>query len=490
MPDRFFSARPVSSRHRRRRPPAGDAPISVRFHQELDTYVMERVRSAVTLPLVLLGVLLVSAFAVWQKTPVSHLAVLAVLVPSVGGVAAVARQRVRGAVRAVLAAADSARTAELEVLSRVVAAGEKTVLWSADELCRGERPPMPAPRMAEAEGLAGQVESAVVELLMQSVASLRRVYDESQTSVQLDVLRCVAVRQHALLSKALSALTELQRQTDDPELLAKMFHIDHLTVRARRHVEGTALLGGHSLRRTRQPVSVTTALRGAVSEVVQYSRVTVTAGDVGARWSCPGHVGPDLTHLLAELIENALEYSDPATKVEVRAHRVPAGLAVEIEDRGMSMHPQMRQKAAQLLDAPDQVDVSGQVRAGQIGLLITARIAQQLGIKVALHDNLMGGTTAVVVVPEHRLVATQPDGQEIAEHSPAPAPVPYPAGQPGVPEASSVPLPDLPRRVSGRPSVPAPARQQAPVTAAVPGRAAAFRDGVRGRPAAPHELTD
>ncbi|MFB7597603.1 sensor histidine kinase [Streptomyces sp. NPDC056160] len=458
----------------------------MRFHQELDAYVMERVLSAVMQPLALLGVLLGSAFVTWQKVPVSHLALLAVLVPLVGGVVVAALQKARDTGRAVLSAADSARTAELEGLARVVAAAEKTVLWSADELCRGERPPMPAPRMAEATGLAGQVESAVVELQMQAVASLRRVHDESQTSVQLDVLRCVAVRQHALISKALTALTDLQGQTDDPELLAAIFRIDHLVVRARRHVEGTALLGGHSLRRTRQPVTVTTALRGAVSEVVQYPRVTVTAGDVGIRWSCPGHVGPDLTHLLAELIENALEYSDPATKVEVRAQQVPTGLAVEIEDRGMSMHPRIRHRVDQLLAAPDQVDVSDQVRAGQIGLLITARIAQQLGIKVALHDNLMGGTTAVVIVPEQLLVTTQPAGEEIPEHIPPPAVVPSSVRQHGAPAASPAPLPDLPRRVSGQP--PAPARQpspHAPVTASVPGRAAAFRDGVRGGPPVP-----
>ncbi|MDX3370839.1 ATP-binding protein, partial [Streptomyces sp. ME02-6987-2C] len=328
-----------------------------------------------------------------------------------------------------------------------------------------------------------------------------RVHDESQSVVLLEVLRRLAMREHALVSKALQALSQLEMLTDDPELLAKIFEIDHLVTRMRRQVESTAVLGGQSLRSVRRPVPVTTALRGAVSEVVQYPRVAVAAGSVGAELGLPGHVGPDLTHLLAELIENACECSDPATRVMVRAQRVPHGLAIEVEDRAIPMHPQTRAQMNHLLKAPDEVDVSGQVRAGQLGLLVAAKIAQSHGMTVLLQENTTGGTTALVVIPARLLVAIPsvedagaPPPEEARGSGRQPQQV---AATPAVPEAAqaahrgvaeaptaeagqSTDAPALPTRTRRTGSFrPPQEREQAPVSAATPGLAAAFRNGLQ-----------
>lgn len=290
------------------------------------------------------------------------------------------------------------------------------------------------------------------------VASLIRVHDESQSVVLLEVLRGLAMREHGLVGKALAALTELEMLTDDPELLSKVFEIDHLVTRVRRQVESTAVLGGRSLRSVRRPVPVATALRGAVSEVVQYPRVVVAAGSVGAELGLPGHVGPDLTHLVAELIENACECSDPANRVWVRAQRVPNGLAIEVEDRAIPMRPQTRAQMNHLLQAPDEVDVSGQVRAGQLGLLVAAKIAQTHGLSVLLQENVTGGTTALVVVPDRLLVAITPV-DETQAHRPTIGPAASPSTQPAVTTAGQVshPVIGLPAAGESQRSVPAPA---------------------------------
>jgi predicted regulator of Ras-like GTPase activity (Roadblock/LC7/MglB family) len=47
----------------------------------------------------------------------------------------------------------------------------------------------------------------------------------------------------------------------------------------------------------------------------------------------------DVTHMLAELIENAVQYSPPGTNVQVRGGRVANGYAIEIEDRGLGIPP-------------------------------------------------------------------------------------------------------------------------------------------------------
>ncbi|CAM5638760.1 hypothetical protein SMICM304S_10496 [Streptomyces microflavus] len=185
------------------------------------------------------------------------------------------------------------------------------------------------------------------------VASLIRVHDESQSVVLLEVLRGLAMREHGLVGKALAALTELEMLTDDPELLSKVFEIDHLVTRVRRQVESTAVLGGRSLRSVRRPGSrrdraAGCGLRGGAVP----ARGGCGPGSVGAELGLPGHVGPDLTHLVAELIENACECSDPANRVWVRAQRVPNGLAIEVEDRAIPMRPQTRAQTSHHLSGP------------------------------------------------------------------------------------------------------------------------------------------
>ncbi|MEU3936634.1 ATP-binding protein [Streptomyces sp. NPDC029044] len=487
MPDSAFPARPAAPGHRRRRPP------------RIDPITLHHVRRAVALPMVLLATLLGAVFALWSMSAVGPGWLLADLVCGLAGVALVAARGVRTAAGAMQAAVEEAQAAALTAVAEAGAAVEKSVQWSADELCRGGRPALPDMHTPPSASPTVEINKALSSLQAQAIASLIRVHDESQSVVLLEVLRRLAMREHALVGKALEALSQLEKLTDDPELLSKIFEIDHLVTRMRRQVESTAVLGGQSLRSVRRPVPVATALRGAVSEVVQYPRVAVAAGSVGAELGLPGHVGPDLTHLLAELIENACECSDPATKVTVRAQRVSNGLAIEVEDRAIPMHPQTRAQMNHLLKAPDEVDVSGQVRAGQLGLLVAAKIAQSHGLSVLLQENVTGGTTALVVIPARLIVAipSLEDSGALPRRPRPSAPPRQSATAPAVP-AGQVPRPDTagaPRAGEAGHSADAPAlptrtrqagsfrppreREQAPVTAATPGLAAAFRKGIQ-----------
>lgn len=489
MSDSATPARPAATGHRRRRP-------------ALDAFTLHRARRAVVLPLVLLAAVLVTAFALRSVSAVGPGWVLASLVCGLPGVGLVAARGARTVAEAVQSIVEESQAAALKAVTGAAAAVGKSVQWSADELCRGKRPPLPDPQTPQSPNRNAEIDKALSALQTQAITSLIRVHDESQSVVLLEVLRRLAMREHALVNKALQALSRLEMLTDDPELLAKIFEIDHLVTRMRRQVESTAVLGGQSLRSVRQPVPVTTVLRGAVSEVVQYPRVTVAAGSVGVELGLPGHVGPDLTHLLAELIENACECSDPATKVMVRAQRVALGLAIEVEDRAIPMHPQTRAQMNHLLKAPDEVDVSGQVRAGQLGLLVAAKIAQSHGLSVLLQENVTGGTTALVVIPTRLLIAippvddtgalppeeVRPSGRQPQQVAATPAaPVAGQIARPGIAEAleatavgNSADAPALPTRTRRTGSFRPPhQREQAPAAAATPGLAAAFRNGLQ-----------
>ncbi|MEU9734112.1 ATP-binding protein [Streptomyces sp. NPDC048002] len=487
MSDSAFPARPTGPGHRRQPPP-------------VDAITLHCARRAVALPLALVAALLTAAFTLWSLLSVGPGWILVGLLCGLAGVASVATREARTAAGAVSTAVEETKAAALSTVAEAAAAIEKSVQWSADELCRGGRPPLHNPQAPPPASPGSDINNVLSVLQGQAIASLIRVHDESQSVVLLEVLRRLAMREHALVGKALLALSKLEMLTDDPELLAKIFEIDHLVTRMRRQVESTAVLGRQSLRSANRPVPVTTALRGAVSEVVQYPRVSVAAGSVGAELGLPGHVGPDLAHLLAELIENACECSDPATKVMVRAQRVANGLAVEVEDRAVPMHPQARTQMNHLLAAPDEVDVSGQVRAGQLGLLVAAKIAQSHGLSVVLQENVTGGTTALVVIPARLLVALPRIGdagihtgeahtprlsqrQAVAPPTPSARQATHesPADATGTATANrSADAPALPTRPRQTGAFRPPReREQAPVSAPTPGLAAAFRTGIQ-----------
>lgn len=246
MIDTAFPTRLAATGNRRRRPP------------QIDSLTIRCVRRAVARPLLLLTALLGGVFAAWSLSTVTPGLLVAVLVVGLVVVAWVADRGARTAAGAVQVSAEERRAAVLTAFTGAAAAVEKSVAWSADELCRGARPPLPDTAPPQSASPNAEVDTVLSALQVQAVAALIRVHDESQSVVLLEVLRRLAMREHALVSKALTALSQLEMLTDDPELLSKIFEIDHLVTRMRRQVESTAVLGGQSLRSVRRPVPVTT----------------------------------------------------------------------------------------------------------------------------------------------------------------------------------------------------------------------------------------
>uniref|UniRef100_A0AAU2AEY9 histidine kinase n=1 Tax=Streptomyces sp. NBC_00093 TaxID=2975649 RepID=A0AAU2AEY9_9ACTN len=457
----------------------------------IDRFVLEQIRSAVAPPLVICIGFLGVAVIVWRtgQVPTGYLLALVTCGPVAATVAGVFRSRT--AAKAV----DQAHKAQLQRVTAAAAALEKLVQFTAEELCRGGTPSVPESLPPiEAAGPADDVVALLDELQVQAADALIRVHSESRSSVLLSMNGQFARREHALLDRALELLDLVQRQTDDPDQLDTLWKLDHLVTRLRRWVESKSASAGESLRSHQQPVNVVELLRGAVQEVEYYSQVSIAASTVGVDLGLPRHVGPDLTHLLAELVENATAFCDQSAKVQVRAQQVPRGLAIEVEDRvAIPMKSADRTRYNLLLEDPDQVDVTPLVRAGKLGLLTAAKIARIHGIAVHLSENSTGGTTALVVVPNRLLVqraapsalptpAAVPTPQYTSP--PPPAVTPHTAlAPPGVGQEGGVP--PLPQRVP-EDVEPEPAPLRPPSARPRFGLAAEFRDSFRsGR--APHD---
>lgn len=205
----------------------------------------------------------------------------------------------------------------------------------------------------------------------------------------------LARRSQVLLHRQLALLDQMERRIDDPDELEDLFRLDHLTTRMRRLAESLIILSGATpARGWRKPVPLIDVVRAAVAEVEDFTRVDVhDLPDV----RMVGSAVADLTHLFAELIENAVVFSPPHTQAHVRAELVGAGLALEIEDRGLGMSAQALRDANERIDDADQVDL---LDTDQLGLFVVNRLAHRHNIRVTLQSSAYGGITAVVLVPD------------------------------------------------------------------------------------------
>ncbi|MBW5486665.1 sensor histidine kinase, partial [Streptomyces bambusae] len=215
----------------------------------------------------------------------------------------------------------------------------------------------------------------------------------------------LARRNQVLLHRQLTLLDTMERRTEDTEELADLFRLDHMTTRMRRHAEGLVILSGAApSRQWRKPVQLMDVVRAAVAEVEDYERIEVR------RLPRLGIAGPavaDITHLIAELLENATVFSPPHTAVQVHGERVANGFTLEIHDRGLGMTPEA------LLDANLRISDSPEFALSdtdRLGLFVVSRLAQRHSVKVSLQPSPYGGTTAVVLLPA-ALLTEAPDTQ-------------------------------------------------------------------------------
>ncbi|MFD4924618.1 sensor histidine kinase [Streptomyces goshikiensis] len=388
---------------------------------------------------------------------------------------------VLGALVAALLGAQRAAKAvrdRCEALRRSSARGRQELRTAAERLGRGESVARPLRTAPNPPGPVGDP-SAVDEFWLLA-QELRGAREQAHTTLvrlaappapsdsdrKVEVFVNLARRLQSLVHREISLLDDLEDVVEDPDLLKELFHVDHLATRIRRHAENLAVLGGAASRRQwTRPIDLSEVLRSSVAEVEQYTRVKVVPPAGG---TVRGHAVADVVHLVAELVENATVFSAPDTDVVVRAERVTAGIAVEVEDRGLGMPPEEQHRMNALLGDPDQCDVRRLLADGRIGLFVVSALARRHGIAVELKSNIYGGVLAVLVLPQDLLGAEAPgasdalggsrttslaDGEaeagpplepvRVTPPRPEPAGPAYPpGGGPGVPAwARSVPRP-------------------------------------------------
>jgi signal transduction histidine kinase len=430
------------------------------------------VRSLSLLPALVVGLLLAAAWTLQALGHVPAPVAIGAILLTCGPVLLFADRRaqaVAGAARRQQAEQRAGIEAWLARLTAKIAEGRKDVALALGQVERGEltvdfpysREPTATgdPYAAAERALESAQTEAWQTVFLAAVHQNRLVNAERE---QADVFLAIAGRLQALVSRTIDAIDIVERDIEDPDQLNQVFKVDHLATQIRRAVESLAVLGGRMPPKTLQPLPLSAALRGAVAEVEDFARVRVTLPQQDR--ALPGYAGPGVVHLLAELVENATKFSPPDTEVQLRATAVPAGLAIEVEDRGLPMSPAKLEAMNRLLEAPETVDLREQIKSGRIGLLVAARLAFRHHIRVVLRPNVLGGTQAVVILPTTLLLdpSRQPDRQPAAAPQPPNHPIPpvvRPAHAPGPADPVVLPRRSAPARLAdvssgGRPRPP------------------------------------
>ncbi|MFE4639779.1 nitrate- and nitrite sensing domain-containing protein [Streptomyces sp. NPDC056730] len=225
----------------------------------------------------------------------------------------------------------------------------------------------------------------------------------------------LSLRTLGLVERQLGVIEGLEEREQDPEQLATLFKLDHMATVMRRHSENLLVLAGHEHGHgSTGPVPLVDVLRAAVSEIERYERVTIQSLPPHAQVA--GFAADDLSHLVAELLENATSFSPPEAEVQLSGWLLETGeVMLSVQDQGIGMSAdRLGALNARLADpdvreggdgAPREPYLSEPEGEG-LGLRVAGLLAARHGVRIELREHQQGGVAAVVVLPQALLPAS------------------------------------------------------------------------------------
>ncbi|MGK5629055.1 nitrate- and nitrite sensing domain-containing protein [Streptomyces sp. URMC 123] len=300
----------------------------------------------------------------------------------------------------------------------------------------------------------------------------------------------LALRGIALTERQIDVIEGLERDETDPDRLQTLFELDHLATRTRRYGHNLLVLAGAGNGADgAAPVPLLDVARAAVSEIERYGRVRIESLPPGT--GVVGEAADALSHLVAELLDNATAFSPPTADVRLAGRLLESGeIVLGVLDEGLGMTENRlaeinaRLAAAGTDGGPDAGPEAQPGRGADVlglGLHVVARLAARHGFQVRLRQRKRGGTAATVVIPTRLLAPVDTEGGGAVA-----APRPEPAGEHARTSADER-LPTRADAVAGAGLAPAYGADAAPgAGAAVPSDAPGWADAVV-RPEVPAE---
>ncbi|MBT2382028.1 nitrate- and nitrite sensing domain-containing protein [Streptomyces sp. ISL-11] len=285
----------------------------------------------------------------------------------------------------------------------------------------------------------------------------------------------LSLRTLGLVERQLAVIEGLEAHETDPERLETLFTLDHLATRMRRNSENLlAIAGAESGSARTAPVPLLDVLRASAGEIERYQRVRIQSLPPHALLA--GYASDDVSHLVAELLENATAFSPADSHVQLSGWTLETGeIVLSVQDEGIGITADRLGELNALLADPDpegprapgaptgRADLAGhpeqQGDPGRgLGLYVVARLAGRHGVRVQLREQMTGGTAALVVLPLPVLADGSPTVTGLADTPLVPGAAAAPRIHlPGsIAEANSHALPGRPQRTADVRAIPSP----------------------------------
>ncbi|MER7047510.1 ATP-binding protein [Streptomyces jumonjinensis] len=219
-------------------------------------------------------------------------------------------------------------------------------------------------------------------------------------------------------AKAVSMLADLREMQDrhSEEVFGDLLKLDHNTSQLGLLTDRLALLmGGRASRAWNKPIVVESILRGAVGRIAAYQRVRLHSSSTAA---VAGYAAEGVMHLLAELMDNAANFSPPIDEVHVYVEERAAGLVVTIEDSGLKMADAAMRRAEEAVSGRGH-DLAT-LRSTRLGLVVVGLLAAKYRMSVSFRPSSRGGTGVVVLLPPELLHQSRGIAPEQLTSRPAP----------------------------------------------------------------------
>jgi len=265
-------------------------------------------------------------------------------------------------------------------------------------------PAVPAEAAAPVAPPAPEIPSDLPEraALVEEIAALRG----AKGNLLTEALAGLAMRDLSLVDALLEMVEELETDAQDPDLLDKLFQIDNFATRMRRNGENLLVLTGHDGGESDahdEIVPLLDVARAATSEIKDYPRVRL--GKL-PQTSITGMAADDISHLLAELLDNATANSPEHSQVVISAQEMDDGrLMVVVEDEGVGIpDKQLAELNARLGGQPVLDDEVPR----HMGLYVASRIAIKHGLETRLESRSFRGVSAYAIIPKELLRVATP----------------------------------------------------------------------------------
>jgi signal transduction histidine kinase len=292
-------------------------------------------------------------------------------------------------------------------LTRLTASADRVARLAETELQRVADDEMEVfePARLEEVGIHGEDEIGELAQAFERVQATAAGLVERQAASRRNVAQMfghVGRRTQNMVGLQLAMIDGLERDEVDPDRLALLYRLDHLSSRLRRNAGSLVVLSGAtSVDEHATPLPLIDVVRLALGEIEDYRRVDI---DVPYEVVVALPVTNDLVLVLAELMENATVFSPPHTRVTVSMARVGTGVLLTITDHGIGMSPERLAIENERLARRERLDLAP---TEVLGLFVVGRLARRHQMGIALSPTAGGGVTVELTLGAHLLAAEQ-----------------------------------------------------------------------------------